>query len=86
MVKDVDTLPASMRIDEVVAFFSGEEWRHKSYPILDSDGGVVGLVGRSDVLQWRSEQPHGEETLFDRASDRALTKARPEILQRYLGV
>lgn len=78
MVKDVDTLPASMRIDEAVAFFSGEERRHKSYPILDSDGGVVGLVGRSDVLQWRSEQPHGEETLFDRASDRSLTIGYPD--------
>ncbi|MBN9499797.1 MAG: chloride channel protein [Alphaproteobacteria bacterium] len=78
MVKDVDTLPASMRIDEAIAFFSGEERRHKSYPILDSDGGVVGLVGRSDVLQWRSEQPHGEETLFDRASDRSLTIGYPD--------
>ncbi len=84
MVKKVDTLPASMRIDEAVAFFSGEERRHKSYPILDSNRGVVGLVGRADVLQWRSERPPGEETLFDRASDRSLVVGYPDEPVSYL--
>jgi CBS domain-containing protein len=78
MVSDVDTLPASMRIDEAVTFFSGEARRHKSYPILDDHGGVVGLVGRADVLQWRSERPHGEETLFDRASDTSPIVGYPD--------
>jgi CIC family chloride channel protein len=78
MVRNVDTLPATMRVDAAVTFFSGEERRHKSYPILGSDGQVVGIVGRADVLRWRAECPHGEETLFDRASDRSLIVGYPD--------
>lgn len=72
MVREVDTLPAAMRVDEAVQFFSSEVRRHKSYPLLDADGEVAGMVGRADVLRWRAESPHGEETLFDRVSDRSL--------------
>ncbi|WP_375309789.1 chloride channel protein [Bradyrhizobium sp. A5] len=73
MVSKVDTLPAAMKIDEAVAFFADEERPHKSYPILDADGAVVGMVSRADVLRWRAGRPHGDETLYDRASDRSLT-------------
>jgi len=72
MVSKVDTLPSTMKIDEALAFFADGEHRHKSYPILDTQGIVVGMVSRADVLRWRAETPHGDETLFDRASDRSL--------------
>ncbi len=72
MVSEVDTLPATMKVDEAVAFFADDGRRHKSYPILDAQGMVVGMVSRADVLRWRAETPHGEETLFDRASDSSL--------------
>jgi CIC family chloride channel protein len=72
MVSKVDTLPSAMKIDEALAFFADGTHRHKSYPILDAQGIVVGMVSRADVLRWRAETPHGDETLFDRASDRSL--------------
>jgi CIC family chloride channel protein len=78
MVREVDTLPAAMRVDEPVLFFSSEARRHKSYPLLDADGQVAGIVGRADVLRWRAESPHGDETLFDRVSDRSLTLGYPD--------
>jgi len=78
MVSKIDTLPATMPVDEAVAFFSGETQRHKSYPLLDADGQVVGMVARADVLRWRAESPHGDETLFDRVSDRSLTVGHPD--------
>jgi chloride channel protein, CIC family len=78
MVRDVDTLPGAMRVDEAVLFFSSEVRRHKSYPLLDTDGQVAGMVGRADVLRWRAESPHGDETLFDRVSDRSLTVGYPD--------
>jgi CBS domain-containing protein len=73
MVSEVDTLPGAMPIDEAVAFFSSETRRHKSYPLIDTDGRVAGMVGRADVLRWRSESTHDGENLFDRVSDRSLT-------------
>ncbi|MET4089342.1 CBS domain-containing protein [Bradyrhizobium sp. RT7b] len=78
MVTDVDTLPATMTVGEAVTFFSGSGRRHKSYPLIDADGQVSGLVGRSDVLRWRAESADGRDTLFDCASDRSLTLGYPD--------
>ncbi|HEY3791999.1 MAG TPA: chloride channel protein [Bradyrhizobium sp.] len=73
MVREVDTLPAAMSIDEALAYFSGEVRRHKSYPLIDATGEVAGMVARADVLRWSAESSHEDETLFDRVSDRSLT-------------
>jgi CBS-domain-containing membrane protein len=78
MVREVDTLPAAMPVDEAISFFSSEARRHKSYPLIDADGHVTGMVARADVLRWRAENPHGEESLFDRVSDRSLTVGHPD--------
>jgi CBS domain-containing protein len=78
MVRKVDTLPASLPVDEAIAFFSSEERRHKSYPLIDAAGQVAGVVARADVLRWRAENPHGAESLFDRVSDRSLTVGYPD--------
>jgi CIC family chloride channel protein len=78
MVRNVDTLPAAMLIDEAVSFFSSETRRHKSYPLVDASGRVAGMVSRADVLRWRAENPHEGESLFDRVSDRSLTVGHPD--------
>jgi chloride channel protein, CIC family len=72
MVHKVDTLPAAMSVDQAVAYFSAAA-EHKSYPLVDANGQVVGMVARADVLRWSAENPHGDETLFDKVSDNSLT-------------
>ena len=67
-----------MPVDEAIAFFSSEPRRHKSYPLIDAGGQVAGMVARADVLRWRAESPHDEETLFDRISDRSLNVGYPD--------
>lgn len=69
MVRDVDTLPGDMRVYQAIAFFSAEGHRHKSYPIQHADGGVLGMVSRADILQWRTQSEGHQETLLDRLSD-----------------
>ena len=71
MVREVDTLPAAMPVDEAVSNFS-EEGR-RSYPLIDEDGRVAGMVARADLLRWSAEDSHEDQTLFDRVSDRSLT-------------
>jgi CBS-domain-containing membrane protein len=72
MVHKVDTLPADMSVEKAVAYFSTTA-QHKSYPLIDANGQVVGMVARADVLRWSAEKSHGDETLFDKISDHSLT-------------
>ena len=79
MVTDVDTLSGSMRLAEAIEFFSAEEPRHKSYPVRGTDGRIVGMASRGDVLQWRTETPgRSDDTLADRLSDEALVTGFPD--------
>ena len=54
MAKPVDTLPATMKVTDTVAFFSLDvaASRHKSYPVIDEHGKLAGIVSRADVLRW----------------------------------
>jgi H+/Cl- antiporter ClcA len=71
MVREVDTLPADMTVDQAIAFFQADVHRHKSYPILGREGRVIGMVSRADILRWRTEPDVHGETLFERHSDDA---------------
>ena len=53
MVTTVDTLPGDMTVDEAVAFYTGEGKRHRSYPIVDAAGNIVGMAARADILRWQ---------------------------------
>ena len=57
MTHPADTLPARMPTEEALAFFDTQNGvkRHKSYPVVDDAGRVVGMVSRSDVLRWSRE-------------------------------
>jgi CBS domain-containing protein len=57
MAQPVDTLPGEMPVEEVVAFFTAPDApvRHKSYPIVDAAGHLLGIVARADVLRWTRE-------------------------------
>lgn len=54
MAHPADSLPATMAIKDVIAFFTGPEapHRHKSYPVIGDDGSLIGIVARADVLRW----------------------------------
>jgi H+/Cl- antiporter ClcA/predicted transcriptional regulator len=53
MVRDVATLASSWTVGEAVDFFMvGDNNRHKSYPVVDGEGRVLGMVSRADILAW----------------------------------
>lgn len=72
MAKQVDTLPAAMTLNEALEFFLSEAPRHRSYPIIDKSGNVVGMASRTDVLRWQRDDTNANATLFDVASDASL--------------
>ena len=74
----VDTLPVDMPIDEAVAFFTSDQRRHKSYPVVAANGQLSGMVTRADVLRWRTEGDHQAATLDDVVSDSSSVVAHPD--------
>jgi CBS domain-containing protein len=69
------SLPATMTVKEVIAFFESGEDRHKSYPVIQADGSLAGLISRGDVLRWMRDGANGDELLGDVALDVAVAYA-----------
>jgi len=78
MVKSVDTLPSTMLIDDVAEFFCADVHRHRSYPVIDAQRRLVGVVTRADALRWQAQERHPEQTLNDVVSDASLPVAHPD--------
>lgn len=79
MTVNPETLPGTMTISEALAFFA-EQARHRSYPVVDSAHGLIGLVSRSDALRWRINDKAGDTSLADSLSDASQPVAYPDTL------
>jgi CIC family chloride channel protein len=69
MAAPVETLPATMTVGDAITFFSGGEDRHKSYPVVTTDGQLAGLISRGDVLRWTRNGANGADLLEDVCSE-----------------
>jgi H+/Cl- antiporter ClcA/CBS domain-containing protein len=76
MTHDPKTLNGSMPIPDAVKFFS-EEAEHRSYPVVDDNGRLLGLVSRTDALRWQVSQKT-EGTLAEAMSDASAGFAFPD--------
>jgi CBS domain-containing protein len=78
MTLDPESLPAEMRVSEVLIFFASEG-RHRTYPVVNVAGQPVGLVSRADVLRWQVTDLPDDPSLDDLLSDRSLSVGHPEM-------
>ena len=90
MVRNVDTLPAAMNVADAIAFFLTAEPRHKSYPVLDGQARVVGLVSRADILRWSGQKVDGARSLGALVSGRDLLvgytdEMAEQLIERMIG-
>jgi H+/Cl- antiporter ClcA len=76
MTRDPATLPGDMSLRDVVRFFA-EEATHRSYPVVDKEGRLLGLVSRTDALEWKVSR-RAEGKLADALSDASTEWAFPE--------
>jgi chloride channel protein, CIC family len=74
MAQPVATLAGSMSVPEVIEFFTASDAprRHKSYPVLDGSGHVLGIVARADVLAWMRAEASNAKSLADLVSRQDL--------------
>jgi CBS domain-containing protein len=75
MVHEVDTLPATMTAGRAIEFFSTAEHRHKSYPLVDANGILVGMVSRTDTLKWIVNAQDEQTPLSELSTDDGLLVA-----------
>jgi len=76
MTPDPKTMPGDMHLADAVRFFETEA-DHRSYPVVDEKGRLLGLVSRTDALRWQVDAAN-EGTLADSLSDAATEFAFPE--------
>lgn len=76
MTRNPKTLAASLSIPDVLRFFA-EEAQHRSYPVVDEAGRLLGLVSRTDALRWQVEKK-SEGRLGDLLSDASTLVAYPD--------
>ncbi|MEO8723465.1 MAG: chloride channel protein [Sphingobium sp.] len=70
------TLPGTLSVEAVVGFFA-EGATHRSYPVVDEQGRLLGLVSRSDALRWRVDGAPMGASLADVLSDASQPSAPP---------
>jgi CIC family chloride channel protein len=72
-----ETLPGTMSVTTAVGFFATDA-RHRSYPVVDATGRLLGLVSRSDALGWRQGVGDPDASLAETLSDRGQPVVYPD--------
>jgi CIC family chloride channel protein len=78
MVREVQTLPDTMTLHQVAAYLSSPTTRHPSFPVLDSDRRVLGIVNPPAVLGWRHAGKHRQSTLKELLAEQKVVTAYPD--------
>lgn len=68
MTQTPQTLSSAMTISDALDFFTADA-RHRSYPVVDSQGRLIGLASRTDALRWQADRNTTESTLGEAVSD-----------------
>jgi H+/Cl- antiporter ClcA len=76
MTPNPETLREDMSLSDAARFFA-EEASHRSYPVVDGKGRLLGLVSRTDALEWKVGG-RGEGRLGDALSDASTRFVFPE--------
>ncbi|MGH7107053.1 MAG: chloride channel protein [Acetobacteraceae bacterium] len=75
MAKDVTSLPGTMSLHDAARFMAGPEASHPSFPVLDAEGHVLGIINPPAIILWRRSGRGRQDTLAD-----LLTGQPPDIV------
>jgi H+/Cl- antiporter ClcA len=78
MVTDVETLPDTMTLHQAAAFLTSSEAKHPSFPVIDGDRKVLGVVDPPAVLAWRRAGQPRQATLGTLVRTLNLAVAYPD--------
>lgn len=73
MASPVATLSATQTVAQTMEFFAATDvTRHKSYPVTDARNELVGMVSRTDALQWMATAADTQTAIGDLLSDQEV--------------
>ncbi|WFU08130.1 chloride channel protein [Rhizobium sp. CB3090] len=78
MIAKVNTLPATMQVAQALTQLADQPDAHRFYPVVATDGRLVGMISRADALRWQSQPDLAGQTLYDLISDSSIPVAHPE--------
>jgi CIC family chloride channel protein len=78
MTAAVDTLPATMTLHGVAAFLTSPAATHPSFPVVDANNQVLGIVDPPSVLRWRRAGRLRTTTLQELLHGNKFTTAYPD--------
>ena len=74
MATEVETVPDSMTLHQIAAFLTSPDTKHPSFPVIDAERHVLGIVDPPKVLAWRRAGKHRQSTLGE-----LLAGHKPEV-------
>ena len=78
MTTAVETLPGTMTLHGAAAFLASPKTRHPSFPVVDANHRVLGVVDPPSVLRWRRAGKHRTTTLDMLLAGSKITVAHPD--------
>lgn len=78
MTSNVESVPATMSLHGAAAFLTAPETRHPSFPVVNADGNVLGVIDPPAILRWRRAGKHRTTTLGELLAGSKVTLAYPD--------
>ncbi|MBN9257225.1 MULTISPECIES: chloride channel protein [unclassified Mesorhizobium] len=78
MTTAVESVPATMTLHGAAAFLTSPETRHPSFPVVNAEGHVLGVIDPPAILRWRRAGVHRTATLGELLSGGKVTLAYPD--------
>jgi H+/Cl- antiporter ClcA len=78
MTTAVESVPATMTLHGAATFLTAPETRHPSFPVIDEQGLVLGVIDPPAILRWRRAGMHRKTTLGELLAGSKVTLAYPD--------
>ena len=78
MTKAVETVSETMTLHGAAAFLTNPATSHPSFPVVDADNHVLGIIDPPAVLRWRREGKHRKTALKQLLSGTKISVAYPD--------
>jgi chloride channel protein, CIC family len=78
MTSNVETVSSTMTLREAVRFLATPERKHPSFPVIDSERKVLGIINPPTVLRWRRAGKNKQAKLGDLLSDSRVFTTYPD--------